>query len=336
MRRSLAIALVLIPLASLVALPCPARAQMSASGILEKANEVWQKVVDRTSRVAFADGRISGRDPVITSSPVVEPALGSEAIISDPNHIPSDIVGIFPVEGFEAGSQAVIIGGSVEQPVALPPPFVEALDPPVAPRSARPAECGIASRVPRKDLHSRSWKLSRPGTEIKLLPRRDTNEMAGEVEGPAPSTVNERKSTVGFTFDCPAHFPIMRFKDRFQSYEDEGLRIVEGMVLRFDQDGYYEVEFNAEGLSVPVTLRLQFSVRIGGCPGTLTLPPIVLDPRRSSQTVEVTNSWHIVTQGRLPLLCRALCTCSSIRIERDGTARFGSGINSAQAMPRLN
>src|SRR5262249_6937057 len=145
-------------------------------------------------------------------------------------------------------------------------------------------------------------------------------------------------ATRSFVFDCPAYFPIIRFKDRFQHYEDEGLRIVEGMTLRTAADGSYEVEFNAEVLPVPAMIRLQFRLNIDGRIGTLTLPPLDLDPRNFSQTAnERSHSWHIVRRGSSPFLRLPFeRSNTNFSIERDGVVRFGSGLNSVRTLGTRN
>jgi hypothetical protein len=238
--------------------------------------------------------------------------------------------------------------------LALPSvPFVPSLDPPVAPVPARPAHC-VSREIPLDDPAC-SWKLEGPRTLIALLPRPgdidlladDSSPRTGPIAGDAATEMHliagganppqrpgaiaaPRLRTRAFVFDCPAYLPVMRFKDRRQSYEDEGVRIVEGMVLRLAADGSYEVEFQAEAIPTPATVRLQLTLMIGGRPGTVSLPPLVLDPRDYGRTDQLLpNTWHVVYRGTAPFLRYAfILPDPMITLDRDGIARIGSGVSS--------
>jgi hypothetical protein len=161
------------------------------------------------------------------------------------------------------------------------------------------------------------------------------------------SIVAPRKATRSVVFDCPAYFPITRFKDRTKTYEDEGLRIVEGMVLRIDDEGCYEVEFQAQGIATPVVLRLQLMVDFEDqlTPvGSITLPPIRLDPRTQARLDDGRAgddaAWLIVHRGRSSRLRRAFLDnpdakgLPTLDVRRDGAAMFGSGLPPTTFLPR--
>ena len=165
-------------------------------------------------------------------------------------------------------------------------------------------------------------------TSITLLPHPDDPDMlAAEPKRPDPKAeppAFERRTLV---FDAPACFSIVRFKNKYTNYEDEGLRIDEGMTLRVAKDGSYEVEFLAAARAIPVVLRLQLAVRIESRTSTLTLPALVLDPRSRSKSDEFGNMWRVIHRGRSPFLRLAFVHPNSyFSVQRDGMARFGSGV----------
>jgi hypothetical protein len=231
-----------------------------------------------------------------------------------------------------------VIGESIESLESIESPaipFVQPLEPPVAPAPPQPTHC-LPREIPLGDP-AYSWRREAKRTVIELLPRPDdTSPLADSTTSKdSPPAIPQTILTPGidtraFVFDCPANFPIMRFKNRFKSYEDEGIRIVEGMVLRLASDGSYEVEFLAEGLSAPVTLRLQFTLQLDGRLGSLTLPPLTLDPRAMNRADDLPNSWRVVNRGSLSFLRGGFSRPAAVVVlSRDGVARFGRGVEPA-------
>lgn len=337
-------------------------ARDKAWGELDKAVEALKKMLDtlgvQASRTAPADdaGTIlqagySVNDDVVGEhvhaySPV---PLQGEVIYG------GDLPPSEPIEGL------VIESGPVIEPVPVAPksPSFGPLDPPDAPAPVAPEHC-VSRELPLDDPAG-SWRLIGPGTRIQGLPLPGDDPSGASTEA-ADSTANAaaptisgrepivapRKATRSIIFDCPAYFPVVRFKDRVTSYEDEGVRIAEGMVLRFDDDGWYEVEFQAHGVLTPAVLRLQIEVGIDGRPGTLTLPPISLDPARfagldrdgDGQVDGAGASWRVVHRGRSSRLRLAFLRrpgaggLPALDVSRDGAARFGSGLPPTQFLPR--
>ncbi len=79
-------------------------------------------------------------------------------------------------------------------------------------------------------------------------------------------------------FDSPAFFPRTGFDSQGHGAAFDGLVIHEGMELRWDSMGNYVLRFTAERPTVPVTLRLQFLVRVDDTWYTVTIAPIKIEP----------------------------------------------------------
>jgi hypothetical protein len=275
--------------------------------------EIWSADEPPTDGSAFAPALPEADSPTASVEPVVVDG---------------------PVVVEEAGEQPDFPASPAETP-----PFVDALDPPDAPPPPRPLF--RVSRETEFGDPACSWKLAKPGTKIgsQSLPSGDAN-----VE-PIPIAFTPAKGTTRtIVFDGPAYFPIVRYKDRFKSLEDEGLRILEGMTLRFAKDGSYEVEFLADGVTVPAILRLQFHVSMGveGERGSVTLPPLNLDPRKFPRNESNGAIWTVIHRGSAPWLMRAFMEKQNegrwvkpiLYVSRDGVARLGSGTASTNPLPR--
>jgi len=284
---------------------------------------------------------------------------------------------IFVDEGFP--TIETIDGAVIESvPFLVPPapsvPSFTPLDPPDAPAPTTPPHC-VSRELPLDDPAG-SWRLIPPGTVVRRLSmpgdldelsetsiattmtRTTTGDATTRVATMATTATSEATppgreriitpgtATRSIIFDCPAYFPIVRFKDRTTSYDDEGLRIVEGMVLRFDDEGRYEVEFQAQGIATPVVLRLQLTVNFkdpSSPIGSLTLPPIRLDPLTQARLDDGRAddaAWLVVHRGWSSRLRRAFVRRSDLDgfplldVRRDGAARFGSGLPPNRFLPR--
>lgn len=314
------------------------------------------------------------------------PDLPPEETILNPGTLVTETNPAPPVEPVESLATETILG-TPEPTIRPVAPFFEPHDPPTPRARDLPAHCTTreiplddpASLWKLDESETEVTLLRRPGD-----PDPDDDDMSTEDQKPSRSRGNRRSSRYGhrmprpvfsddvqnstdpddsnskpktpvtqkylsriFVFDCPAYFPVVRFKDRLKSYDDEGIRINEGMVLRIAEDGSYEVEFLAEGLSSPATIRLQLKLTINGCPGTLTLPPLELDPskfaRPDGTRNEIarsddpsTNPWQIVSRGSSPFLRQAFIGANQphITLRRDGVARIGKGLITTQPLPR--
>jgi len=123
-------------------------------------------------------------------------------------------------------------------------------------------------------------------------------------------------------FASAANFSLRGFGPQGVVVDREGLVIGEDMEFRFDDDGNYDIFFQANSTQVPVTLRLQFLIESfpGGPWHTVTLEPISIEeaPRDASPR---TLDFH--RTGRSTILARYYGSIE--KIKRTGTARFGFG-----------
>jgi len=191
------------------------------------------------------------------------------------------------------------------------------------------------------------WKyvnLSSPKTSVIVEPRPGDSDVNTSIDFQGDTTSTGKSTTTvpsppgetrAIVFDGPAYFPLTKFQDINTAFDSEGLRISEQMVLRYAQDGSYEVEFSAVALGIPTTLYLQFELEFGVVKGSITLPPIALDPNKVGRNDDDPNTWHIVHHGNSSMLRRIFeIDNQPLSINRRGVARFGSGVRSAQPYSR--
>lgn len=346
MRVSFAIGLTFVLALIFVTLPIEVRAQKIPPGALATRGEALKKarIDDLKSGMTNLGIKLSQVNSAKDSNGVQlagfrahgprrqsTSPIPSDDYPSSPNVVETSPASEIHLETIPGVIEGEIVGEMNGSGVPTSVPFVQPLEPPIAPTPSRPAHC-----VPREIFSpdpAFSWKLDQRKTVITLLPRPGERSPDTDTTSDDTTSAQDKKptnttmATRAFVFDCSAYFPIMRFKNRFKSYEDEGVRIVEGMALRLAADGSYEVEFLVEGLSTPVTVRLQFSVTIDGHPGTLTLPPLTLDPRSVKRFDELPNTWSVVDRGASSFLRTAFPRAiKSVTLSRDGVARFGAGI----------
>jgi hypothetical protein len=134
-----------------------------------------------------------------------------------------------------------------------------------------------------------------------------------------------------------AHFPMPRFGLWGERLDAEGVVIYEGMRFVATRDGQYEVSFTASAPKMAVTLRLQLVfARPEGHGFTLTLPPIVIDPKTTSFAGNNPGeSYQVYHAGYSHLVAEHFADLCSMQVARHGTARFGSwpeGINRFQTL----
>lgn len=147
-------------------------------------------------------------------------------------------------------------------------------------------------------------------------------------EGPEdPSNATLSLPQYEYRFFAPAHFPLRQFGPRGEVVDRDGVIIYEGMRFAVDQVGQYDVDFIAGIPAIPTILQLQFLVRVeeGNTRWrTVTLPPIVVDPKgqfpgsNESGVVKIHHTGYSVALNGL--------SCQGIQeIRRQGSARFGFG-----------
>lgn len=242
----------------------------------------------------------------------------------------------FPVEGEMVPE---MMGEHVAESTPHPPVPLPVMAPPrILP--ARPDY--FAPRELPADDSAALWVLTSAKTRVSSIPRPgeadplNTADALGSASGrpttPVESPPGETRAVV---FDGPAFFPLTKFQDINTAFDSDGLRINEQMVLRFAEDGSYEVEFTAVAVGIPTTLNLQFEVFFGARRGSITLPPITLDPRAIDVDDDDANSWRIVHRGNSSML-RQIFERDGLPLEvkRRGVARFGSGVRTVQPYSR--
>lgn len=150
-----------------------------------------------------------------------------------------------------------------------------------------------------------------------------------------------------FVFEDAARFAWVGFDALGGQLERDVVVIYEGMTVRVDGNGRYEVRFRAEAPRMPVTLRMQLNFCGTGamdCPGTITLPPIRIEPDQANEPSRVDSLTHeVVYVGHSESLRRlgrrvislnhanqvtheplSLADDAGVTFTRSGTARFGS------------
>jgi hypothetical protein len=129
-------------------------------------------------------------------------------------------------------------------------------------------------------------------------------------------------------FREPAHFPWMN------AWDDPTPRgevvIYEGMRVEIYNDGRYTVRCDLESPRTVVTIRLQLRVteRLDFQDydrGTITLPPIVIEPDLYGARHYASRTYHVERSGYSPVL-RDLSARQpvNVRLSRSGRALFGS------------
>lgn len=135
-------------------------------------------------------------------------------------------------------------------------------------------------------------------------------------------------------FAGPAHFPLPAFDQYAARTLGEAAVIHEGMALTvLDPHGNYELRLVVEAPRTRVTLRLQLHVDcVEPAPGavqraqvgTITLPPMTLDPDDRETAEDPAAVWLIQHRGNSPVLRQVYGDPGSHEVRRTGTARFGT------------
>jgi hypothetical protein len=154
-------------------------------------------------------------------------------------------------------------------------------------------------------------------------------------------------------FARPAFFcrPIPGAYNEF--YEDDGVRIIEGMTVKANNKGEYDLSCIVCSPAIPVKLKLAFQIYqvntfidneadmldidfdgttcLGQLKGVITIPEINLIPTESERRSQDEIHWQVTHHGHSHALQRLLAESppNSVRLLRSGKAHFPVGNSSS-------
>jgi hypothetical protein len=243
------------------------------------------------------------------------------------------------------GSRAVVIasGGAVKAAIVdvLTGPQQVSLDPlPVKTVTTPPADATAIDPFKNrsKDSFSRSVRVWPLQDDYELRNDRDEEDFESLA---SPSDLRLAR----LRFDCAASFPLREFGACGEFFEEDGAIIHEGMRIVANDRGDYIVRFNVSTPAMPVTLRLQLTMKVPGTGRTirLTLPAIEVKPDGSSPEFYKPAPYGVSVVGhsaaiaehfqKIRTISPAQCEDREI-LSRAGTARFGVANLSSQGTYR--